>query len=137
MAQSVVHPTFGFGSGCDLRAMRLSPKSASMLSTESPRDSLPLPPELDLSRINQSRKKEREREGGQKEGKKGVSELVLSDGKSESALLRCPTISQRLFGILGTLQATEPDRADLNPGPTICQVSSLFPGIKNVGVWVA
>ena len=35
VAQWVEHPTLGFGSGHDLRVMRLSPMSSSVLSEES------------------------------------------------------------------------------------------------------
>ena len=42
MAQFVKHVTLGFGSGHDLRVVRLSPMSGSMLSVESTWDSLPL-----------------------------------------------------------------------------------------------
>ena len=45
MAQSVEHPTLGFGSGHDLRVMGLSPALGSMLSGESAWDSsLTVPP---------------------------------------------------------------------------------------------
>ena len=47
MAQSVGLPTLGFGSGHDLRVVELSPALSSVLSTESPPDSLsPLPVSL-------------------------------------------------------------------------------------------
>ena len=41
MAQLVKDPTLDFGSGHDLRVLRLSPESDSMLSKESARDCLP------------------------------------------------------------------------------------------------
>ena len=46
MAQSVNHPTLDFSSVCDLRVLRSSPESGSMLSTESVSPSLfsPAPP---------------------------------------------------------------------------------------------
>ena len=44
MAQSVKHLTLGFSSGHDLRVMRLSPVSSSVLGMESAWDSLSLPP---------------------------------------------------------------------------------------------
>ena len=43
VAQSVKRPTLGFSSGCDLRAVRPSPRSGSVLSMPSVWDSLPLP----------------------------------------------------------------------------------------------
>ena len=44
MAQSVKHPTLGFGSGCDLRAVGSNPLLGSMLSTESAKESLSVAP---------------------------------------------------------------------------------------------
>lgn len=44
MLQSIKHPTLGFGSGRDLRVMRLSPSLGSVLGAESAWGSLPLPP---------------------------------------------------------------------------------------------
>ena len=57
MAQSVKHPTLDFGSGHDLRAVRLRPEWGSVLSRESAWDSLSLPlplplPLLMLSRVH-------------------------------------------------------------------------------------
>jgi len=43
VAQSVKHPTHDFGTGRDLRVVRLSPVSGSTLSGESPCLRLPLP----------------------------------------------------------------------------------------------
>ena len=68
MAQSVKHPSFGFGLGRDLMVMGLSPSLGSELSPESVWDSLSLsalllmlsPPPL--SEINLKKKKGRKKE---------------------------------------------------------------------------
>ena len=53
----VEHPTLGFGSGHDLRVVRLRPVSGSTFSKDSAWDSLPLPlPLFPLSEINKSLK---------------------------------------------------------------------------------
>ena len=43
LVQSVAHLSLGFGSGYDLRVVRLSPELGSVFSVESAGDSLPLP----------------------------------------------------------------------------------------------
>jgi len=66
VAQSVEWPNLGFGSGCDLRVMKLSPALGSVLSTESAWVSLP--PSCSLSLSNKQIFKKKKKKGNKTKG---------------------------------------------------------------------